>query len=121
MNRILRERGQATVELALVLPVLVLMVLAVLQVGLLVRDHVEVVHAAREAVRAASVDPDPSRAVRAARRTLPGAEVHVGSRPAVGESITVDVSYTSVTNLPLIGPLFPDPKLHARAVMRVEK
>ncbi len=116
-----RERGQATVEFALVLPILVLALLAVLQVAFVVRDHVAVVHAAREAARAASVDPDPSRAVRAAHATLPEANVHVGNRPRVGESIVVVVTYKSHTNLPLVGPLFPDPTLQSRVVMRVEK
>ncbi len=113
-----RERGQATVEFALVLPLMVMAALAVIQIALVVRDHVAVVHAAREAARAASVDGDPARA---ARRALPGAEVHVGARPAVGEQIAVEVSYTSRTDLPLVGVLFPDPTLHATAVMRVEK
>jgi Flp pilus assembly protein TadG len=113
-----REQGQATVEFALVLPLMIMAALAVIQVALVVRDHVAVVHAAREAARAASVDADPGRA---ARRTLTGAAVHVGPRPAVGEPITVEVTYTSKTNLPLVGPLFPDPELHATAVMRVEK
>src|SRR4029078_2878808 len=45
----LRTRGQATVELALVLPLVVFALLAILQVGLVVRDQVAVVHAAREA------------------------------------------------------------------------
>jgi hypothetical protein len=116
-----RERGQATVEFALLLPVLVLALLSVLQVALVVRDHIAVVHAAREAARAASVDSDPSGAVRAAHRTLPGAEVHVGARPPVGDSITVEVTYTSHTDLPLVGQLFPDPTLRSRVVMRVEK
>ena len=35
--------------------------------------------------------------------------------------ITVEVSYRSVTDLPLVGPLFPDPTLHSRVSMRVEK
>jgi len=39
----------------------------------------------------------------------------------VGEPIAVEVSYHSVTNLPLVGPLFPDPQLSARTVMRVER
>ncbi|MEY2448174.1 MAG: TadE-like protein [Acidimicrobiaceae bacterium] len=42
-----RERGQATVEAALVLPLVVLLLLAVVQVGLLVRAEVLVTHAAR--------------------------------------------------------------------------
>lgn len=116
-----RERGQATVEFAFVLPLLVLALLAVVQVGLVVRDQLGVVHAAREAARAASVDPDTDRAARAAHRTLPGADVSVSSRPKVGGEISVTVHYTSVTDLPLVGVLFPDPDLHATSVMRVER
>ena len=115
------QHGQATVEFAFVLPLVVLALLAVVQVGLVVRDQLGVVHAAREAARAASVDPDPGRAVRAAHRTLPGADVQVGSRPKLGGEISVTVHYTSVTDLPLVGVLFPDPDLHATSVMRVEK
>ena len=48
-------------ELALVLPLVVALLLAVVQVGLIVRDQVLVVHAAREAAREAAVDPDPAR------------------------------------------------------------
>ena len=113
-----RDGGQATVEFALVLPVLVLAAVAIIQVGLVVRDYVAVVHAAREAARAASVDADP---VGAARRVLGGARVHVGPRPSVGEQIQVEVEYRSVTDLPLVGPLFPDPLLRHSAVMRVER
>jgi len=86
-----------------------------------VRDHLAVVHAAREAVRAASVDPDPSSAVHAAHETLPHAEVDVSPRPSVGEPITVEVRYRAVTDVPLVGVLFPDPVLRSRAVMRVER
>jgi hypothetical protein len=115
------EGGQATVEFAFLLPLLVFAALAIIQVGLVVRDQMSVVHAAREAARAVSVDPDPSRAVRAAHRTLPSAQVEVGDRPMVGGEISVTVRYRSVTDLPLVGVLFPDPELHATAVMRVEK
>jgi len=116
-----RERGQATVELALVLPLVVFGMLAVLQTGLVVRDQVAVVHAAREAARAASVDRNPNAAVRAARRVVAGAAVDVGARPAVGGTIAVTVHHTSRTDLPLVGALFPDPDLSARTVMRVER
>ncbi|HEY4402604.1 MAG TPA: TadE family protein [Acidimicrobiia bacterium] len=116
-----REAGQATVEFAVLMPLVLMAALIVLQVAFVVRDQVAVVHAAREAARAASVDPDSGRAVRAAHRTLRGAEVDVGDRPSVGEPITVEVSYRSVTDLPLVGPLFPDPTLHSRVSMRVEK
>jgi hypothetical protein len=39
----------------------------------------------------------------------------------VGEPITVEVTYHARTDVPLVGALFPDPTLHAKAVMRVEK
>jgi len=120
-RRVRGEPGQATVEFALVLPLLIMAMLAVIQVSLLVRDDLAVAHAAREAVREASVDPDPGRVVAAARRTLPGANVDVAPRPAVGEPISVEVSYRSVTDVPLVGVLFPDPVLRSRAVMRVER
>ena len=50
------DRGQSTVELALVLPVLVLFLLALVQTALVARDEVLVQDAARAAVREASVD-----------------------------------------------------------------
>jgi len=113
--------GQATVEFALLLPVIVLAGLAVIQIGLVVRDQMGVVHAAREAARAASVHRDPDAPARAAHRTLPNADVEVGPRPHVGDEITVTVRYHSVTSLPLVGALMPDPDLHASATMRVER
>jgi hypothetical protein len=115
------ERGQSTVEFALLTPLHVFVVMTLLQVALVVRSQLAVVHAAREAVRVASVDPDAGRARAAARRTLPGVTVALAARPAVGEPISVEVRYRLVTDLPLVGPLFPDPDLHARAVMRVER
>ena len=105
----------------MLMPLVVLAALIVLQVAFVVRDQVAVVHAAREAARAASVDADSGRAVRAAHRTLPGADVQVGARPKIGGAVSVTVHYTSVTDLPLVGVLFPDPDLHATSVMRVEK
>jgi hypothetical protein len=119
--RVAHDRGQATVEFAFLLPLVVLAALAVIQVGLVVRDQMGVVHAAREAARAASVDREPGAPVAAAHRTLPDAHVSVGARPRVGGEITVEVTYHSVTNLPLVGALFPDPDLHASATMRVER
>lgn len=115
------ERGQATVEFALLLPLVVAALLAVVQAGLVVRDQVAVVHAAREAARAAAVDPDPRRAVTAAREVLDEAEVEVGRRGQVGEQVRVRVAYRSPTDLPVVGPLVPDPVLSAEAVMRVER
>lgn len=113
--------GQATVEVALLVPILVAFALVLVQVGLVLRDQVVVVHAAREAARAASVDPAPGAAQAAASRVLSGAVVRSGARPQPGGFLAVEVAYRSPTGVPVVGPLLPDPQLRAHAVMRVER
>ncbi len=115
------DGGQATVEFALLLPLVLLLLMAVVQAGLLVRDQVAVVHAAREAVRAAAVDPDPRRALFAGRRVIEGADVEVVERGPVGDPVEVKVTYRAPTDVPLVGALVPEPVLTASAVMRVER
>jgi hypothetical protein len=115
------EGGQTTAELALLFPVVLLLALCLVQAALVLRDDLALVGAAREAARAASLDPDPGRVEGAAAAVLPGATVSWGPRPPVGELVTVRVSYRSPTALPVVGPLLPDPVLIARAVMRVER
>jgi hypothetical protein len=120
-----RDRGQSTVELAIALPVVVVLVLVVVQSALVVRDHLLVVHAAREAVRAASVasvdrhvaalggaqraGPLDADRLRLSEEVLPG-----------GDRLRVHVEYPSPTDLPLIGALLPDVVLSTDAVMRIE-
>ena len=115
------DGGQATVELALTLPVVAVLGLLLVQGAMVGRDQLIVLHAAREAVRAASVDPDPAAPRDAARLVLPGATVDTGVRPPAGGPVVVKVVYRSPTDLPLVGPLLPDPVLSACAVMRVER
>jgi hypothetical protein len=115
------QSGQATIELALALPLVLLLALVMVQAALVLGDDLAVTNAAREAARAASLDPDPGRAGRAASAVLPGAAVRSGPRPPVGELVHVLVSYRSPTDLPVVGPLLPDPLLEARAAMRVER
>ena len=112
------DDGQAAVELALVLPAVVLLVFALLQFALVARDELLVVHAAREAARAASVGASGSMA---AGRVLPGATVSISGGEQVGDLVAAVVSYHSITDLPLIGPLVPDPWLHATVTMRTEQ
>jgi len=50
------RRGQATVELALVLPIVVLLVVGIFEFALAWRAHQVLTHAAREGARAAAVD-----------------------------------------------------------------
>ena len=118
------ERGQAALELALALPLLAVLLLAVIQVALVVRDQVLVVHAAREAARAAAVDPSPDAPRRAALAGAPLApgrlQLHLSGARHQGRPVEVTVSYRAATVVPIVGPLLPDVSLRARASMRVE-
>ncbi|MGI9032070.1 MAG: TadE/TadG family type IV pilus assembly protein, partial [Ilumatobacteraceae bacterium] len=60
--------GQAAVELALVLPVVVVFLLGLLQVALVARDQLAVELAAREGARAALVSAQPGAAATGAAR-----------------------------------------------------
>ena len=119
------DRGQATVELALVLPLVAALLLVVAQMGLVVRDRVLVTHATREAVRAASItEGDRTTAARRAAERAAGLDA---ARLAVavevvdaGSAVRVTLHYRSVTALPLVGDLLPDPELDGSATMRIE-
>jgi TadE-like protein len=114
------DRGQATVELALVLPLVFGLLVLVFQIALVARDEILVVHAARDAAREATVTRDPARVAAAARRDLPGASVRIIRRGGTGEPVQVAITFVSRTDLPLIGALLPDVSLHGDSVMRVE-
>ena len=118
------DRGQASVELALLLPVVVLLLLAVLQVGLLARDVVLVTHASREAVRSAATDADPAAARQAAAASsgldVDRLTVTVGNRGLPGGRVRVEVVYRATTRVPLIGRLVGDRTIRSEATMRVE-
>lgn len=119
------ERGQAAVELVLAFPLVLVALLAVVQVGLVVRDQVLVIHAAREAARAAAVDPDPGATRDAAESAGPldpdRLEVRRQDIGHTGELVRVLVTYDSSTQLPLVGGLVGDVELRGSATMRVER
>ena len=119
------ERGQSTVELALCLPLVVIVLAMVVQVGLVASDHVRVWHAAREAARVAAVDADEGAIKRAAEGAGVG-PLEIAIEPQdiyrrQGEPVTVSVSYSPSTRVPLIGSLFEDLTLDAEASMRIEE
>lgn len=117
----LTQRGQSTVELALLLPVLALLMLALIQVGLLVRVRVMVTHAAREAAREAAVggDDDDVRRAAAAAADLDPQRIGVGVSRA-GERVTVNIRYDDPTDVPIVGALLGEARFEARATMRLE-
>ena len=115
------DRGQATVELVILLPVVVILALAVAQVGILVQHRVMLTHAAREMARAASVaggEVDPARSPRL-RGGLDPDHLEVETR-VEGDSVVVELRYRDPTDVPLVGALVPDVLLEAEATMLIE-
>lgn len=119
------QRGQAAVELALCLPILVLVLACVVEIGLLVGDQVRLWHAAREGARIAVVDPAMEEVRGAAESAgLEPLEVAITPGPTErrpGAPLTVAVSYKPRTRVPLLGALFERTELHAAATMRIEQ
>ena len=119
------EAGQSTVELALCLPLVALVLAVVVQVGVVARDHVKVWHAAREAARVAAVDPDEASVTEAAE-SVGLKPITVSIEPAridrrQGEPVTVRVEYPPSISVPVVGRLFEDLTLDAEVSMRIEQ
>lgn len=120
-----RIQGSAAVELALVLPLALLMALALVQVGLLARDSAVVALAAREGSRQAAVSTDDATVREAALRSgnLPAdrTEVDIERTGSVGDPVSVRVRYREPLMVPFVDWLFPgEVQLSAEATMRQE-
>jgi len=119
------ERGQATVEFVLCLPIAALVLGMLIEIGLLVGDHVRLLHAARESARIAIVESDPEE-IRDAAEQGGLAPLVVKVEPefadrSTGEPLTVTLTYKPSGRLPLLGDLIADRTLTSSATMRIEQ
>ncbi len=132
------RRGQAIVELALILPVFLLLVVGMMEFGLVMHDYITVAEAARAGARAAAVRKDNTTitaAIHNASPSIPSADLQITITPdalasrTAGSSVTVQVVYpvpvsvTSITN-PWSGDVYDilpaTFNVTGTAVMRVE-
>jgi len=91
-----------------VLPLLLVVALALVQVGLLVRDRLLVEAAARAGARTAAVEADETAIADAVARSAPDLDpaeltVAVARAGTQGDPVTVTVGYTSAIRVPFIG------------------
>ncbi len=119
----MNQRGSFTVEAALVIPVIVVVLVACIELVGAVFTHQRLVVAAREGVRVAATVSDPAAAVKAVRDSLGpdlGAKARVTvRRPAVvGKPAMVVVSLPHGFLTPFLRALHVE--LSSRATMRVE-
>ena len=120
------ERGSAVVEFALLLPILLLMLLAVVQVGVLARDQLVITQAARAGARAASVEAGDEAAREAALDAATGLDparltVTISRSGTEGDPVVVAVSYEAPVAGLISGWLLPpEVTLRASSTMRQE-
>jgi TadE-like protein len=116
------EDAQATVEFALILPLLVTVMWLGVESVLLVRDQTLVTHAAREAARAAAVGSSSEEAAQTGLRrsglaNAGGVEIAVSVHDEVAE---VTVRLKEGSRLPLIGRFMPSLAVTSTLAMRFE-
>ena len=121
------DEGQATVEFALVLPLVVISLLLLMQVLVIVLAHVQVVNAARNGVRAAAVSAQPSQtaesvALRSLGATSDGKTPSDISVQTTTDArwVTVTVTQHLVTDLPIIGRFISDLDISSHFSMLLE-
>lgn len=130
MKKFKRERrGQAMVELAIVLPILLLVLMGIIDFGRIYQGYLVVTTAAREGARQAAVGASDSAitaTVLAAATSLPEAAVKVQVLPAAasrypGTAITVEVSYRLPVLTPILQGMLHSPyTVMGQAVMKKE-
>jgi hypothetical protein len=124
------DGGQATVEAAMTLPIVLIALLLVVQVGVVVRDALALCQASREGARAAAITGDDASATDAVRRSagpLDASRIAIDVEPPSGErgrggELTVHLSYAERLTIPIVSKLVSfEVPLRAASTIRIEQ
>ena len=121
------DEGQATLEAALAMPIVLLALLLIVQVGIVVRDALALDQAAREGVRTMAVTASPDDArdrVRSAAGPLDAGRITIttSSSGKRGDDASVDLSYIEELRIPIVSRFLElHLPLRAGATMRLER
>ena len=117
------EGGTAVVEFALVLPLVLVLLFGIVEVAVIARTELQLLHATREGAREAAASPDSARAASAVRAALgsqaKNARITVRRPDTVGDPATVSVSLPYRVAAPIFGGF--SVTLTSKATMRVER
>jgi Flp pilus assembly protein TadG len=124
MNKERREKGQSLVEFVIVLPILLIILAGVLDLGRLYFAYVAITDAAAEGVAYAAINPNNNAEIVERAQGASGGLVQIESdmvtvdSPVVasGAPVTVTVDYEFTTVTPLINAIVPDGVIPLTAV-----
>ena len=118
-----KERGQSLLEFALVLPVLLVVLAGVLDLGRLYFAYVAVTDAAGEGATYAAMYPDDTDGIVARAQDATGELVEIDENlvsvytpSGLSQAIAVDVSYEFALVTPMVNAILPDGTLTLNAV-----
>lgn len=111
------DRGQATVEFALTLPLIAMLLGLIAQMSVIAASHLDVVDEARRIGRDASLAEDPRAVVRASLPRNSTSQIEVWFDDS---TVTVVVSRRIDTDLPIVGRFTPTIDVHSRLTMARE-
>jgi len=128
LNKHLKNnRGQAMVEFALVLPVLLLLIIGSMEFGLVINQYMVLAEAAREGARSAALGGSNTAVtvvVKTAASQIDTTQLTVAISPAIrirGDGVTVTVAKPVQAITLLMNPFFPAGYMvQGAATMRVE-
>lgn len=125
------ETAQSMVELALVLPVLLLILFGIVEFGRIFHSYMVIANAARVGARVGAIKNSDSQIVSAVEGAVQPSSLDLNSltinitpnqsNRSSGDSLTVEVDYEVDLFVPVITNLLPDPfPISSTMVMRVE-
>ncbi|MCM3602696.1 pilus assembly protein [Robertmurraya korlensis] len=121
------QKGQSMVEFALVIPILILLLFAILDFGRVFHAYLAIDHAGREAARAASIGKDDSTirstaVSKASSISLAESQVAIspGGVKSSGSQVTITITYPISFLTPVISNITGPITLTNSTVMRVE-
>jgi hypothetical protein len=109
------DRGQATVEFALLLPLVLVLVLCLVQLAVVLTRRAQLETTTWNVARAASVAADPAGVIDVLDDPTTVADVRVDAR-----WVTVTTRSVVVTDVPIVGRFFPDVTLESRLTLLLE-
>ena len=107
-RRVASETGAAMVEMAIVLPLLMVLVFGIIEYGRLYNAQITLTHAAREGVRDWAIHQDEGQARNTARQAisntmLPGPLIAEPSPCVPGNPTTMTLTYPFSIRIPFLG------------------